>query len=42
MPETVTCDVCGKPIEPSASRYVEIDPKTKQKHHVHVECRQQG
>jgi uncharacterized protein with PIN domain len=40
MSEATVCAVCGKPIEPSASRYVDVDPATKVKQHVHTECKQ--
>ena len=39
MSDAVICAVCGKPIEPNAGRYVDVDPKTKVKQHVHLECK---
>jgi len=39
MSDAIVCAVCGKPIEPNASRFVDADPKTKAKQHVHLECK---
>jgi hypothetical protein len=40
MAETQTCAVCGKPIEPNQSRYVDVHAGTPGvKRHVHIECR---
>lgn len=39
MSEAIVCAVCGKPIEPNAGRYVDIDPKTNMKQHIHTECK---
>jgi hypothetical protein len=39
MAGIVICAVCGKPIDANASRYVDIDPATKAKQQVHIECK---
>ena len=39
MSDAIVCAVCGRPIEPNAGRYVDVDPRTKVKQHVHLECK---
>ena len=39
-PKTVICAVCGKPIEPKQSRFVDKNRVTKAERHVHVGCKQ--
>ena len=39
MPDTAICSVCGKPIDPNASRFVDVDRVTKVKVHAHTECK---
>jgi hypothetical protein len=39
MSNAVICAVCGKPIEAKASRFVDVDPKTRVKQHGHTGCK---
>ena len=39
-PTIVTCAVCGKPIEPRESRFVDKNRATKAERHVHASCHQ--
>jgi hypothetical protein len=42
MAQVTTCAVCGKPIDPKAARYADVNRVTKEKRQVHVECQPQA